>query len=101
VTERLQLHILCTDHVMIQFELKYLIGGKVARLKYQVFGGKTNPFRMGQVSCVVSPMATVRFQMEPEAELTQQFRPHANAMDENENDIEDTDDYGKSEVQHA
>jgi len=43
VKERLELHNLRTDHVMIRSQLKYLIGAKVVRLKCRVFGGKTGP----------------------------------------------------------
>jgi len=43
VKERLELHNLRTDHVMIRSQLRYLIGAKVVRLKRRVFGGKTGP----------------------------------------------------------
>jgi len=43
VKERLELHNLHTDHVMIRSEFKYLIGAKVVMLKCRVFGGKTGP----------------------------------------------------------
>jgi len=43
VKELVKLHNLCTDHVTLQSELKYLIGAKVVRLKCRVFGGKTGP----------------------------------------------------------
>jgi len=43
VQERLELHILRTDHVTIRSGLKYLIGAKVVVLKCRAFGGKTGP----------------------------------------------------------
>ena len=76
--ERVEMHNLRTDHVMIRSELKYLTGGKVVMLKYQVFGGKTGPFPMGRVFRVVRPVATVRFQVEPEPEPTREFELVAN-----------------------
>jgi len=76
--ERVELHNLCTDHVMIRSELKYLIGGKVVMLKCQVFGGKTGPFPVGRVFRVLRPVATVRFRVEPEPEPTWEFWPVAN-----------------------
>jgi hypothetical protein len=39
VKELVKLHNLCTDHVTIQSELKYLMGAKVVWLKCWVFGG--------------------------------------------------------------
>ena len=41
VKQRVEMHNLRTDHVMIQSELKYLIGAKVVNLKCRVFAGKT------------------------------------------------------------
>jgi hypothetical protein len=49
VKEHVKLHNLCTDHVTIRLELKYLIGAKVVRLKCRVFGGKTGPIATVQV----------------------------------------------------
>ena len=49
VKQRVEMHNLHTDHVMIRSELKYLIGAKVVNLKCRVFAGKTGP------------IATVRF----------------------------------------
>jgi len=43
VNERLELHNLRTDHVMIRSELRYLIGTKVVMLKCWVCGGNTGP----------------------------------------------------------
>jgi len=49
VKERLKLHNLHTDHVMIRSELKYLFGSKDVWLKCRVFGGKTGPIAMVRV----------------------------------------------------
>jgi hypothetical protein len=46
MTERLELHNLHTDHVIIQSEHKYLIGAKVLILKFCVFGSKTDLIAM-------------------------------------------------------
>jgi hypothetical protein len=73
VNERVQLHNLRTDHVMIRSELKYLIGGKVVMLKCRLFGGKTGPFPVGRVFRAVIPVATVQFQLEPDREPTLEF----------------------------
>jgi len=78
VKERPELHNLRTDHVMIQSDLKFSIGGKVVVLKCRVFGGKTGPFPMGRVFRVVRPVATVRVRVEPEPEPTREFGPVAN-----------------------
>jgi len=78
VKERVELHNLRTDHVMIRSELKYSIGGKVVMLKCRVFGGKTGPFPVGRVFRVVRPVATVRFRAEPDPEPTREFGPVAN-----------------------
>ena len=45
VKEPLELHNLRTDHVIIQSELIYLIGGKVVTLKCRVVGVKTTHFQ--------------------------------------------------------
>jgi hypothetical protein len=37
--ESLKLHNLCTDHVTIRSELRYIIGAKIVDLKCRVFGG--------------------------------------------------------------
>ena len=76
--ERLKLHNLRTDHVMIQSELKYLIGAKIVNLKCRVFGGKTGPMATVRVFGVVRPIATVRFRVELYAEPTREFGPVAN-----------------------
>jgi len=60
VNERVDLHNLHTDHVMIRSELKYLIGGKVVMLKCQVFRGKTGPFPVGWGCRVIRPIAMFR-----------------------------------------
>jgi len=78
VKERLELHNLRTDHVMIRSELKYLIGGKVVVLKCRVFSSKTGPFPMCRVFLVVRPVATVRVRVEPEPDPTSEFGPVAN-----------------------
>jgi len=80
VNERLELHNLPTDRVMIRSELKYLIGGKVVLLKCRVFVGKTCPFPIGQVFHVVEPVAKVRFRVEPEPELTRESGHVANTF---------------------
>jgi hypothetical protein len=49
VKELLTLHNVCIDHVMIQSELKYLLGAKDVRLKCRDFGGKTGPIAMVRV----------------------------------------------------
>jgi len=41
----------------------------------RVFVGKTGPFPLGRVFRVSSPVATVRFHVEPEPEPTREFRP--------------------------
>ena len=76
--ERIKLHNLCIDRVVIQSELKYLIGAKIVNLKCQVFGGKTGPFPTVKVFRVVRPVAKVQFQVEPDLEPTRQFGPVAN-----------------------
>ena len=76
--ELLKLHNVRTDHVMIQSELKYLIGARIVNLKCRVFGGKTGPFPMVWVFRVVRPVATVRFRVEPYLEPTREFGPVAN-----------------------
>jgi len=75
---RLKLHNLRIDHVVVRSELKYLIGANIVNLKCPVFGGKTGPFPMVQVYCVVRPGATVRFWVELEPEPTRNFGPFAN-----------------------
>jgi hypothetical protein len=74
----LKLDNLRTNHVMIQSELKYLIGAKIVDLKYRVFGGKTAPFPTVRVFRVVRPVATVRFRVEPNPEPIREFGPDAN-----------------------
>jgi len=78
VKEGLKLVNLRSDHVMIRSELKYLIGAKYVDLKYQVFGGKSAPFRTVWVFRVVRPVAMVRFQVEPNPEPTRDFVAVAN-----------------------
>jgi hypothetical protein len=41
VKERLKLHNLCIDLVVIQSKLKHIIGAIIVQLKCRVFGGKT------------------------------------------------------------
>jgi hypothetical protein len=48
-----------TDHVMLQSELKYLIGVIIVNLKCRGFGGKTRPLPMVRVFRVVRPAATL------------------------------------------
>jgi len=76
--ERLELHSLRTDHVTIRSELKYLIRGKVVRMKCLVVGGKTGPFPTGRVFREVRPSAMVRCRVEPDPEPTREFGPVAN-----------------------
>ena len=78
VKERLKLHNLLTDHVVIRSELKYLIGAKMVNFKCRVFGGKAAPFPTVRVFRVVRPVATVRIRVEPDPEPTRQFGPVAN-----------------------
>jgi len=80
VKEWVDLHNLCTDHIMIRSELKYLIGGIVVMLKCRVFGGETGPFPVGRVFRVVRPVATVQFRVEPQPEPTREFGPVANTI---------------------
>jgi hypothetical protein len=79
VKEGLKLDNLHTDHVMIQSELKYIIGAKIVDLKCRDFGCKTAPFPMVQVFRVVRPGATVRVRVEPNPEPTREFQPVANS----------------------
>jgi len=60
--ERQELHNPLTDHVLIRSEPKYLIEGKVVKLKCGVFP-------------MVRPVATVRFRVEPQPEPTLEFGP--------------------------
>jgi len=76
--EQVEPHNLCFDHVLIRSELKYLIRGNIVRLNCRVFGGKTSPFAVGRVFCVVRHVATVRFWVESEPEPTRQFGTIAN-----------------------
>jgi hypothetical protein len=62
---------------MIRSELKYLIGGQVVMSKCWVFGGKPGPCPVGRGICVVRPVATIRFRVEPELEPTRDFGPIA------------------------
>jgi hypothetical protein len=80
VKEGLKLDNLCTDHVMIRSELKYLIGAKMVDLKCRVFGGKTAPFPTVRVFRVERPIATVRFLVEPKPEPTREFGTVPNTM---------------------
>jgi hypothetical protein len=53
VKERLELHNLHTDHIMIQLELKYLIRAKVAKtIKRNRGQGTTQPKNCGFMSCL-------------------------------------------------
>jgi len=78
VKEGPKLDYLHTDHVMIQSELKYLIGAKIVDLKCRVVGGNTAPFPTVRVFRVVKPVAMVRFRMEPNPVLTRESGPVAN-----------------------
>ena len=78
VKERLKLHNLRNDHVVIRSELKYIFGAKMVNLKCRVFGGKTALFPMVRVFRVVRPVAKVQVRVEPDPELTRQFGPFAN-----------------------
>jgi hypothetical protein len=60
---------------MIQSELKYLIGAKIANLKCRVFGCKTEPFPTVRVYLVVRPIATVTFRVELDPEPTRECGP--------------------------
>jgi hypothetical protein len=80
VKEGLKLDNLRTDHVMMWSEIKYLIGAKIVDLKCRVLGGKTAPFPTGRVFRVVRPVATVRFRVEPNPELTPEIAPVANTI---------------------
>ena len=51
-------------------------------LKRRVFGGKTGPFPMVGVFCVVRPVATVRFRVEPYPEPAREIGPVANTTNE-------------------
>jgi hypothetical protein len=79
VKGQLELHNLRTHHLTRSSELKYLIRGKVVILKCQVFGGKTGQFPMGPVFCVVRPVATVWFRVEPGQKPIREFEPIANS----------------------
>jgi hypothetical protein len=78
VEERVELHNLRTDHLIIRSELKYLIGGKVVMFKCWVFGGITGQFPVRGVFRMVRPAATVRFRVETDPEPTWEFGPVAN-----------------------
>jgi len=78
VTERLELHNLRTNHVTLQSELKYLIGGKGVMLKCLAVGGKTGPFWMGRGVPVVTPITMIRFRVELDPEATREFGAVAN-----------------------
>jgi hypothetical protein len=78
VIEQLKLPNLHIDHVVIRSELKYLIGATIVNLKCRVFGCKTGPFPTVRVFREVRTVATVRFRVEPDPELTRQFGPVAN-----------------------
>ena len=63
--ERLELHNLHTDHIMIRSELKYLIGEKVVMLKCQVLCG--------------NPLQRFGSGLEPDPEPNWECGPVANA----------------------
>jgi len=65
VKEQLEVRNLHINHITIQSELKYLIGAKVVRLKFRVFGGKTSPNCNSPGFRVVKPVAMVRFRSQP------------------------------------
>jgi len=78
VKERLKLDIRRTDHVVIQSELKYLIGGKMPGLPAPGFPVETGPKATVRVFRVVRPVATVRFRVELDLEPTREIGPVAN-----------------------
>ena len=78
--EWVELYNLRTNHVVIQSELKYLIGAKDVMLKCRVLGGKTGPFPVDRVFRVVRPIPTVRFPVESEPEPTREIGPVANTI---------------------
>jgi hypothetical protein len=69
VKELQELHHLCTDHVMIRSQLKYLIGAKVVRLKCRVFGGKTGPMATVRVFVWQKPLPRFGSGPNPNPEL--------------------------------
>jgi len=75
VKERLKQHKLHINHVMIQSELRYLIGAKIVNLKCGVSSGKTGPCPMVPVLHVVRPIAIVQFRAEPEPEPELEWEP--------------------------
>jgi len=80
VKERLKLHNVRPNHVLVWSELKYLIGAKIVNLKCRDFGDKTGLFPTVRVFHVVRPVAPVRTREEPDAELTRKFWPVANTI---------------------
>jgi hypothetical protein len=72
------LHNICTDHVIIRSELKRLFVSKMLTIKCRVCGGKTGPFPTVQVVGGVRQVATIRFRVERDPELTREFGPVAN-----------------------
>jgi hypothetical protein len=78
VKERLKLHNVCTDHVMIRSEQQYVIVAKIVNLKCQIVVGRTGPFAMVRVFRVVRPVATFQFQVEPYPELAREIGPVVN-----------------------
>jgi len=89
VQEGLKLGNLRTDHVMIRSELKYLDGAKIVDFKCWVFGGKPAPFPTVRVFCMVRPVATVQFRVEPNPEPTREFGPVANTTQDGNLNITD------------
>jgi hypothetical protein len=63
----LKLYILRTDHVMIQSQLRFLIGAKIVDLKCRVFGG--NPLQRSGSGLELDP------------EPNREFGPVADTMD--------------------
>jgi len=63
--EGLTLNNRCSDRLVTQSGLKYLMGVKVVRLKCWDIGGKTGPIPTVRVCLVVKPIATVQGQVEP------------------------------------
>ena len=76
--ERIKLHNLHIDHVMIQSELKYLIGAKLVVLKCRVFGGKTGPIATVQVFIWYDPLQRFGCGSESYPDPTQEFGTVAN-----------------------
>jgi hypothetical protein len=80
VKERLKLDNVRNDHVIIQSELKYLIGAKLVNLKGRVFGGKNWPICICPGFRMVLPAVTVQFCLQPDPDPTREFGPIPNTL---------------------